>query len=107
MAIKKSNKEATENKQPGVPEIPQIKILKVKDFSKEGEPGCCIAFDMLCNGVTIYGCYYRESVKDGKEWSMVTFPSKKADNGKYYNHCWIKLSDDDVEAIGKTIESML
>lgn len=106
MAINKEKK-ATENKQAGVPEIPQIKILRVKDFSKEGQEGCCIAFDMLVNGVTIYGCYYREGVKNGEEWSMVSFPSKKGSDGKYYNHAYIKLTPDDIQAIGKTIEGML
>ena len=67
-----------------------VKVTRAKEF-QEGQ----VVFDMTVNGVTIYGCWYREGVskKDNKEYSMISFPSQKADNGKYYNHCWFKIDD--------------
>ena len=82
-----------------------IEVSRVKDFSDE--KGTCIAFDMKVNEVIIYGCYYREGVKDGKDYSMVAFPSRKASDGKYYKHAYVKLSDADVDNISKQIEALL
>lgn len=83
----------------------KIEVSRVKDFSDE--KGTCIAFDMQVNDVTIYGCYYREGQKDGKDYSMVAFPSRKASDGKYYKHAFVKLSDDDIDNISKQIEALL
>ena len=63
-----------------------VKVTRAKEV-KEGH----VAFDMIVNGVTIYGCFYREGEKDGKPYQFISFPSKKADNGKYYNHVWFKI----------------
>lgn len=82
-----------------------IEVSRVKDFSDE--KGTCIAFDMKVNEVTIYGCYYREGVKDGKDYSMVAFPSRKSSDGKYYKHAYVKLSDADIDNISKQIEALL
>lgn len=86
-----------------------IKVTRAKDFTKDGEDGCCIAFDMEVNGVTIYGCYYREGKKkDKSDYAMVSFPSRKDDkSGKYYNHAYVKLSDAQVEDISKQIENLI
>ena len=73
-----------------------IEVSRVKDFSDE-----------KVNGVTIYGCYYREGVKDGKDYSMVAFPSRKSSDGKYYKHAYVKLSDADIDNISKQIEALL
>lgn len=83
-----------------------IEVSRVKDLADE--KGTCIAFDMQVNGVTIYGCYYREGKqKDGKDYSMVAFPSRKVADGKYYKHAYVKLSDADVDNISKQIEALL
>lgn len=85
----------------------EIKVTRAKDFSKDGKT--TIAFDMVVNGVTIYGCFYREGTKkDGSEYAMVAFPSRKDDKSdKYYNHVYVKLSDDDVENIASQIEDFI
>ena len=62
-----------------------VKITRAKEV-KDGQ----VVFDMIVNGVTIYGCWYRE----GKDYTLVSFPSQQAENGKYYNHCWFKIEDD-------------
>ena len=85
----------------------QIKVLRVHDFTKENEPGCNIACDLEVNGVTIYGCAYREGVKDGKDWRMITFPQKKGSDGNYYKHAFVKFSDADLDFIEAEIDKML
>ena len=79
-----------------------------KHFTKEGEDGCSITFDMEVNGVTLYGCWYREGKKkDGGDYTMVSFPSQKGKDGKYYNHVYVKLSEEEIQLIGQTIEKVL
>lgn len=98
MALKSKQ---TENKQNY-----EVKVLRAKDFSKEG--AVSIAIDLEVNGVTIYGAYYREGKKkDGSDYQMLAFPSKKGNDGKYYNHVFFKASDELVENIAGQIDSLL
>ena len=62
-----------------------------------------VFFDVVINGVTIYGC----KVIEGKNGDFISFPSHKGKDGKYYNHAWVKLSDDDTAAIVNQVEEML
>ena len=80
----------------------EVKVLKVKAVKEN-----TFAFDMVVNGITIYSCWYRQGVKNGKEWSMISFHSQKASNGKYYNHVFFPISDDLKAAIEKQMESLL
>ena len=83
-----------------------IRVTRANDFTKDGKTS--IAFDMEVNGVTIYGCWYREGEKDGKEWSMVNFPSIQDEKtGKYYSHAYVKLTQDQVDEIAKQLENLL
>lgn len=67
-----------------------VKVTRAKEL-KEGQ----VVFDMIVNGITIYGCWYREGTsKKGDPYQIISFPSKKADDGKYYNHCWFKIDDE-------------
>lgn len=67
-----------------------VKVSRAKEI-KEGT----VVFDVVVNGITIYGCWYREGKdKNGKDYSLISFPSQQAENGKYYNHCWFKIEDD-------------
>lgn len=102
MAIKKPVKTAeTENSA-----ALTIEVTRAKDFSKDNNTA--IAFDMKVNGVTIYNCWYREGKKkDGADYTMVSFPSRKAEGDKYYNHAYVKLSDADIDNISKQIETLL
>lgn len=84
-----------------------ISVTRAKDFTKDDQEGCTIAFDMIVNDVTIYGCYYREGKdKKGNDYSLVSFPSKKSGE-KYFNHAYVRLSPEQVEEIGKQIEKVL
>ena len=62
-----------------------------------------VFFDMVVNGVTIYGC----KVVEGSKGDFISFPSHKGKDGKYYNHAWVKLSDDDSEKIIAQVEEAL
>lgn len=79
-----------------------VKVLRVKAINQN-----VYAFDMVVNGITIYGCWYRQGVKDGKEWSLISFPSRKADNGKYYNYCQFPISETLKTEIENQMRSLL
>lgn len=66
-----------------------VKVTRAKEI-KEG----CVAFDMIANGITIYGMFYRAGTdKNGKEYELLSFPSHKGGDDKYYNHVWFKIDD--------------
>ena len=67
-----------------------------------------IMFDMVVNGVTIYGCSYKTLHRkdNDEEFAKIGFPSRKGKDDKYYNHVYVKLSDEDVETIEKGIEAV-
>ena len=84
----------------------EIEVLRAVEFpEKNGQHN--IGFDVKINGVTIYGCILIQGEKDGEEYSFQTFPQRKGKDDKYYNHVWVKLSDDDTAAIVKQVEEML
>lgn len=62
-----------------------------------------VFFDVDINGVTIYGC----KVVEGKNGDFISFPSHQGKDGKYYNHAYIKLSDDQTKDIISQVEKML
>lgn len=65
------------------------------------------AFDMTVNGIKIFGCFYRQGIKDGKEWSMITFPSHKGNNGKYYNYVMFPITKELQAEIERQMTSLL
>lgn len=87
-----------------------IEVLRAKDFTKDDakENECSIVFDMKVNGVTIYGCWYRTgSDKKGEDYEMISFPSQKGKDGKYYNHAYVQLQQSDIDFISSEIEKLL
>ena len=85
-----------------------IEVLRAHDLTKDDQEGCNIAVDLKINGVTVYGCFYREGKdKKGNDYQMVSFPSHQGKDGKYYNYAYVKLTDEDVEKISKDIEKLL
>lgn len=62
-----------------------------------------VYFDVVINGVTIYGC----KVVEGKNGDFVSFPSHKGKDDKYYNHAYIKLSEEQTADIVSQVEKML
>lgn len=95
MRSKNKNPEATAS-------TAQIEVTRAKEC-KNGN----VLIDLKINDVSIYGCFYVEGIKDGREYSFVSFPSRKADNGKFYSHAYYKLSDQDIENIANQIDTLL
>ena len=98
MAI--SKKVTDEKKQALSIEVTRANEIKGKDV---------IMFDMVVNGVTIYGCSYREiERKDGSgSFASIGFPSRKGSDDKWYKHAYVKLEESDIDAIEKGIEAKL
>lgn len=108
MAVNRKKSAETENKQAEQAQALAIEVLRAKDFTEAGKEGCSIVFDMNVNGIIIYGCWYREGKdKKGEDYEMVSFPSHKGKDGKYYNHAYVKLQQSDIDNISKQIESLL
>lgn len=81
----------------------EIEVTRATAF-KNGN----IGFDIVVNGVKIYGCIYVQGKnKKGEDYAFVSFPSRKADDGNYYNHAYVKFSEKDEETIEKALESMV
>ena len=67
-----------------------VKVTRAKEFN-EGT----VTFDIYVNGIAIYGMWYREGKdKIGNEYQMISFPSHKGGDDKYYNYAWFKVEDD-------------
>lgn len=65
--------------------------------------GNTILFDVVLNGLTVYGC----SVVEGKNGDFISFPSRKGKDGKYYSIVWARISDEDQKAILDEVEKKL
>lgn len=94
MATKKNTSKNTSKKSAKAVkaiEVSSLKITRARAYED------MYFFDMVLNGVQIYGCRLIE----GENGWFVSFPSKKPTkkNGKWYNHCWAKLDDDTVTEI--------
>ena len=76
----------------------EIEVTRAKEFKN------AYAFDMKVNGVSIYGCWLRESKKGG---NFISFPSYKGSDGKYYSHAWFQITDEVQADIEKQIEAAL
>lgn len=81
-------------------------VKRVKDFTKDGN--ISVTFDMEVNGIMIYGLWYREGTsKEGKGYEMISFPSHKGNDDKYYNYAYFKISKELQEDIVNQIQNML
>ena len=97
MAIQKKAQKSEESKV-----TYNIKVTRAKELEN------CIMFDMEVNGILIYGmCYRSGKTKEGKDYTLVSFPSRKGNDGKYYNHCWFRIDDAMITDIEKQIEALI
>ena len=102
MTIKKSGKAAAGEKITVNPD--NIKVDRAKEFEKS------ISFDCTLFGcVKIYGCTYRTYTDktSGEEKGIISFPSKKGKDGKYYNHAYFFVSDEVLAQCEKEIEALI
>jgi len=81
----------------------EVKVEVNAKVTRANQVKDTVYFDVEINGVTIYGC----RVIEGKEGDFVSFPSHKGKDDKYYNYCYIKLSEEDTKDIIHQVEEML
>ena len=92
MATKKMNSKKSSKK-----EVTSLEVTRAREYDD------IFFFDMVLNGVYIYGCRLIE----GEDGWFVSFPSKLDKKGsKWYNHCWAKLSDDTIGEICAAVFEM-
>ena len=84
----------------------EIKVERATAFKNNDNFG----FDMTINGIKINNCILVQGVKDGKEYSFVSFPERsyeKDGEKKYFPYVQVKLSENDQKEIEKQIEAMV
>ena len=85
-----------------------VNVLRAKDLTEKSNLDTNVAFDMEVNGIKIYGCWLKEGTgKDGKEYSLISLPSKKGKDGNYYNVAWFPISEELTKEIREQIVNML
>ena len=85
-----------------------VNVLRAKDFTEKSKLDTNVAFDMEVNGIKIYGCWLKEGTgKDGKEYSLISLPSKKGKDGNYYNVLWFPISEELTKEIREQIVKIL
>ena len=89
-----SNKERTYTK---------VESFSVKN-SREWEGGA-VTTTLTLNGVTIYNVRIMQTHDNNHEF--LAFPSRKGNDGKYYPHVYVSLSDEDAEKIIEAIDNDL
>lgn len=94
MALKKNTETKSELK---------IEVTRAKELEN------VVMFDMNVNGVTIYGCSYKTLTRkdNGEEFVKIDFPSRKGNDGKYYKHAFVKLSEADVKTIEEQLNALV
>ena len=99
MAINKDKKDKA-------PEMEyKCEVVRAHDLSKDGKT--CISFDMIVNGVKINGCFYREGTSEKGDYEMISLPSTKGKDDKYYPIVSFKISDELKKDIEDQIEKKL
>lgn len=106
MAFKKNETKSNETKSNERAAVTpdQVKVKRAKILSND-----VAVFDVEVLGlVTIYGCFYREGKKkNGEDYKMVSFPSKKDNDGNYWNHAYFYCTDEVVKTICEQIAAIV
>ena len=69
--------------------IDQIEVTRAAEIKED-----CVMFDMTVRGVKIYGMCLRHYKNDKGEGDIISFPSKQAKDGKYWDVAWFPISND-------------
>lgn len=103
MGYSKKAKAAEANAEEKMITISDIEVTRASEI-KEGT----VAFDMTVRGIAIQGCFMRQYTnKEGAEGDLISFPSYKGNNGKYYNFVWFPISKELKEQLKEKIISLL
>lgn len=85
----------------------EINVTRARLFSGSNGKPDAVVFDMVVNGVSLYGCRFVEGEKNGKPYKFVSFPNYKGSDGKYYSHCWVSLTDEDTANIETALHKII
>ena len=83
-------------------EVSNLK-LESYDVTRANMVGETGFFDLVINGITVYGC----KVCEGKNGDFISLPSRKGKDDKYYSIVYFRLSDEDQKIILDTVEKVL
>ena len=85
-----------------------VNVLRAKDFTEISKLDTNVNFDMDVNGIKIYDCWFKEGTsKNGKDFSLVSLPSKIGKDGNYYSVAWFPISKELTKEIREQIVNML
>lgn len=74
------------------------------DVSRVRDTTAGVFFTLTLNGVDINNCHVVE-MKNGNDF--ISFPATKGKDGKYYNVCYFRFSDEDQQAVIASVEAAL
>ena len=69
--------------------IDQVEVTRAAEIKED-----CVMFDMSVRGVNIYGMCLRHYKTEKGEGDIISFPSKQAKDGKYWDVAWFPISID-------------
>lgn len=110
MGYSQKAKAAEANAEESKKNLIQVGQVKVKRASELDMPDdkFKIMFDIIVRGVAVQGMCFQSYVNaNGEKGDMITFPSYKAKNGKYYNHAWFPITKELKDDIIKQIDSLI
>lgn len=73
-------------------------VRRAKEF-KDGR----IVFDLNVDDITIYGC----RIIQGKKGDFVSFPQRQGNDGNYYSHVYLALTEEETEEILEKVDKLL
>lgn len=88
-------------------QVGQVKVTRASELDQPDDK-FKIMFDIIVRGVAVQGmCFQSYTNAQGEKGDMITFPSYKAKNGKYYNHAWFPITKELKDDIIKQIDSLI
>lgn len=88
-------------------QVGQVKVTRASELDQPDDK-FKIMFDIIVRGVAVQGmCFQSYTNVQGEKGDMITFPSYKAKNGKYYNHAWFPITKELKDDIIKQIDSLI
>lgn len=93
---RETKKQAAERTEPI--NVTECKVTRARVWKDGNE-----TFDMVLNGVSIYGC----RLVEGKNGLFVSYPARKGNDGNYYSHCYAVLSEETVDSIARQVDELL
>lgn len=94
-------KRTEENKEMEFIKVDGYEVKNVREV--KGGKKTTVFFTLVLNGITIYNC----KVIEGKNGDFISYPQTKDKDGKWWNVCFARLSDEDQKKIIADVEKAL